>query len=154
MKRCLIVLLVLFLLSGVVLAEEREIDWSRPVVALTFDDGPSEYTMSILQTLEEYGGRATFFMLGNHMGTWQETVAAVAASDNEIGTHTWAHETLPEKHLERVRSSLTAGMEKITEMTGRSVRYLRPPHGLVDGKVYQVCRQKGLIIIIWSQADS
>lgn len=150
MKRFLIAMLVLYLLLGFAWAEEYGIDWSRPVAALTFDDGPSEYTLSILQTLEAYGGHATFFMVGSHMGAWPETVEAIARSKSEIGTHTWGHETLPEKHLERVRSSLTAGINKITEMTGHSVRFLRPPFGLVDGNVYQVCRQKGLIIIIWS----
>lgn len=151
MKRYLAMLLVLLLFSGVAAAEEvREIDWTRPVIALTFDDGPSQFTLSILETLAENDCRATFFMVGNRMGSHKEIVQAVAATDNEIGTHTWSHARLTDLNSSGVKLELREGTAKIKELTGRDTRYLRPPYGAVGSSVYSACKSQGLIIITWS----
>lgn len=151
MKRYLAVLLVLLLLPCLAQAEQvREIDWSKPVVAITFDDGPSQYTLSILETLEEYGCRATFFMLGNRMGSYKEVVEAVAASENEIGTHTWSHKKLSELGSAGVKLELNEGIKRIKELTGRETRFLRPPYGAVSNKVYSYCVQNKMVVVNWS----
>lgn len=149
MKKWLVCIICLFLLPGCALAD-GEIDWSRPVVALTFDDGPSEYTPLIVQLLEENGGHATFFMLGNRINTYKEAALAVAASGSEIGTHTFSHERLPDTSRGSILRSLTNSIQVTEEVTGRKVKYLRPPYGAVGDAAYQVCRQLNMPIIIWS----
>ena len=151
MKKWLLCLFVLLCLTCCVYAEETvQIDWSRPVIALTFDDGPSQYTAEIVQLLEEYDCRATFFMLGNRMDAYSDAVQAVVQSNNEIGTHTFAHENLAEAAGSRVYNTLKNGVQKIVEDTGRTVRYLRPPYGAVGGDTYIHSKKLELVIIIWS----
>ncbi len=157
MKRFVCMLLVLLCLFPAALAEEetaetqeRVIDPTKPMIALTFDDGPSEYTLRILETLEEYGCHATFCMVGNRMGQYADVVAAVAASGNDIATHTWAHKSLKNQSNAAAEKALTMSIEKITEMTGREVHFVRPPYGAWDGDVCGVCKKLGLAIITWS----
>ena len=75
MKKLFCLLMALLCLASAALSEEeteqkaeRVIDPTKPMIALTFDDGPSEYTQRILDTLEKYGCHATFCMVGNRMG--------------------------------------------------------------------------------------
>ena len=126
MKKLFCLLMALLCLVSAALSEEkteqkaeRVIDPTKPMIALTFDDGPSEYTQRILDTLEKYGCHATFCMVGNRMGQNAEAVAAVVASGNDIATHTWSHENLKELSSARAKRALTNGIDKIPEMTGR-----------------------------------
>ena len=157
MKKLLCLLMTLLCLAPAALSEEkteqkaeRVIDPTKPMIALTFDDGPSEYTQRILDTLEKYGCHATFCMVGNRMGQNAEAVAAVVASGNDIATHTWSHENLKELSSARAKRALTNGIDKITEMTGREVHFVRPPYGAWNSNVCGVCRDLGLSIVTWS----
>ena len=69
----------------------KSVDPTQPMVALTFDDGPSKYTPRILDSLEANGGRATFFMVGNRVASYASTVKRMADLGCETDSHTWAH---------------------------------------------------------------
>jgi len=71
--------------------EGRVIDPSKPMVALTFDDGPSRYTARILDVLEASDARATFFMVGNRMGSYPAAVKRMVELGCEPASHTWDH---------------------------------------------------------------
>ena len=68
---------------------------SRKVVALTFDDGPSEYTPGFLQVLREKGVHGTFFEIGQEMAGREATMRQILAEGNEIGDHTMNHVEYP-----------------------------------------------------------
>ena len=63
------------------------IDPNKPMIALTFDDGPSKYTWDIVNTLQAHKARATFFVLGNRVPTHQAAIDNVLANHNEIASH-------------------------------------------------------------------
>ena len=63
-------------------------------IAFTFDDGPGEYTDELLDCLEENNAHATFFMLGQNVGSWESTVQRMADIGCEIGSHSWDHPNL------------------------------------------------------------
>ena len=66
-----------------------------PVAALTFDDGPHpRYTPRLLEILEKYQARATFFMVGEAAQKQQELVRLVAQAGHAIGNHSWDHPSL------------------------------------------------------------
>lgn len=78
---------------------------NTPTVALTFDDGPSEWTEPLLDVLEERGARATFFVLGCNIAGRESTIRRAVDAGHEIGVHGWDHERmgdeLPERLLRR-----------------------------------------------------
>ena len=74
----------------------RVIDPTKPMIALTFDDGPSEETIRILDVLAEYNGRATFCIMGNRVETYGHIIKRAIAEGNEIASHTWNHKKLTE----------------------------------------------------------
>jgi peptidoglycan/xylan/chitin deacetylase (PgdA/CDA1 family) len=72
------------------------VETSEPVVALTFDDGPHpDYTPLLLEILDRYGAKATFFMVGETAQKYPELVKAVADAGHTIGNHSWDHKSFP-----------------------------------------------------------
>ncbi len=128
----------------------RDIDPTKPMVALTFDDGPSDNTERILKVLAENGAHATFCMVGNRMGNYAQVVADVVAGGHEIATHTWNHKKLTALSAADVRSNLQRSLDKTKEMTGKTVTMLRPPYGSTNAAVRSVCKEMGLVIVNWS----
>ena len=83
-----------------------------PVVALTFDDGPSSWTLPIADHLERHGGRGTFFAIGEAVATDEggAIIRRLLDRGHEVGNHTWTHPDLqtldePEVHEEMRRTS-------------------------------------------------
>ena len=115
---------------------DRGIDASKPMVALTFDDGPSPYsTPRILDTLEKYGAVATFFDLGQLMNSYPDIVRREEQIGCEIGTHTYSHKnlnTLSDKQIQEEVSKSESVFEKVL---GRKPTLLRPPYGNANLKV-------------------
>src|SRR5689334_496516 len=66
----------------------------RPSIALTFDDGPSESTPEVLETLARYGARATFFQCGNNVRRLPSIARQVIEAGHEIGNHSYSHSAL------------------------------------------------------------
>lgn len=129
---------------------ERVIDPTKPMIALTFDDGPSDYTLKILGILEENGARATFCMVGNRIAGYKDVVAQVAAQGSEIATHTWSHKQLTTISSDEITSQLKRSMDAIEAITGQPVTILRPPYGAVNKEVKDACRRLGLTLVNWS----
>lgn len=76
-------------------SEKKRIDKKRPMIALTFDDGPHPInTLRILEALKKYNASATFFMLGNRVKANPDIPSQVVAQGSEIGTHSMSHPNL------------------------------------------------------------
>lgn len=93
----------------------------KPTVALTFDDGPSQWTEPLLDVLAGHGGNATFFVLGSNIAGREQTIARAVSEGHELGVHGWEHERLddwiPEELIrKRIRQTevalLAAGAPK------------------------------------------
>lgn len=128
----------------------RVIDPSKPMLALTFDDGPSSATLKVLQILEQHGARGTFFMLGNRVAKHANMVSQVAAQGSEIGMHTWNHLEMHRLSRESIVSSLEKSSAAIYEASGVIPTLLRPPYGTTTATVRSVCAQMDLKIVNWS----
>jgi peptidoglycan/xylan/chitin deacetylase (PgdA/CDA1 family) len=94
-------------------ALESRHDVKTTVVALTFDDGLSQWTHAILHLLAQHGGHATFFALGCLAAApeGQETLKVIAAG-SEIGNHTFSHPSLPTIDDDAIRDEL--GLRSVT----------------------------------------
>ena len=128
----------------------RVIDPTRPVVALTFDDGPSEYTEGILDLLTAYDGAATFCIVGNRVANYEEQIRAIAAQGSEIATHTWSHKKLTALSASETERQIMQAVEAVQKIVDVPVRFIRPPYGSVNDNVRAVARRLGMPIVEWS----
>lgn len=126
---------------------ERVIDPTKPIIALSFDDGPSRYTPEILETLADYGATATFFMVGYNIDARPNTVKAVYEAGCEIGNHTVNHPNLKTLSKDEVIAELNGNLKKITKLVGEGKHLIRPPYGNYNDTVKAVA---GAPLIIWS----
>lgn len=125
--------------GGTVIAETiRELDPDKPMIALTFDDGPHyQQTPRLLEILEKNNVRATFFLLGSR-AEWSgspEAVKKIAASGNEIASHTHNHENLATLSEEKLIAEIADARETIYNLTGDYPTFVRPPYGSFNDRV-------------------
>lgn len=130
----------------------RKLDTSKPMIALTFDDGPSTgNTDKVLDALVASGGKATFFVVGQSIsGERVKPLVRAASLGMEIGNHSWAHENLVKLSQAQVRESLTKTNAKIKEITGLDTVLVRPPYGSFNASTKEVLKSMGSPAILWS----
>lgn len=105
-------------------------DRSRPALALTFDDGPSESTPALLEILREQQVRATFFMCGRNVRRFPNIAREVHEQGHEIGNHTDSHPYLNFKPAEFIYRELALAQESIHVHTGVTPVFFRAPYGV------------------------
>ena len=151
---CVILIVNVFGLLAV--AKENNIYRSVPdakgKIALTFDDGPHpRYTRQILEILKREGVRATFFVIGENIGYYDEgIVAEIIADGHELGNHTFNHEHTKSMSDEDFYRDVRACHDLIKEKYNYEMKIFRPPEGYIDKKVENIARELDYSIIIWS----
>lgn len=101
----------------------------NPRVALTFDDGPSKYTTSLLDGLRKRGVRATFFLQGQCIEGKEEVIKQMQEDGHLIGNHTFHHVQLTKLSDEQAKQEVVSTSNTIYEITGIYTSYIRPPFG-------------------------
>ena len=138
-------LLVTFRLNG---RASRRIDPERPMVALTFDDGPSaEWTPVILGCLEKNHAVATFFEVGSNVDLYPELCARAEKLGCEVGSHTYGHIDLTASDAETIAQDRELCDRAFRNALGHGPSLLRPPGGAVNGEAK---RLTDLPMIGWS----
>lgn len=120
-----------------------------PDVALTFDDGPSPYTLPLLRLLRRSGASATFFLVGDRLADWPDA-APREARLGAIGDHTWSHPRLPMLRYDAAAWEITVGRRAIEAASGRDVRLFRPPYGLTTPRLDRLVGRIGMLDVRWS----
>ncbi|WP_326907407.1 polysaccharide deacetylase family protein [Sedimentibacter sp. MB31-C6] len=110
--------------------EERNINPDKPMIALTFDDGPSKlYTPRILDILEEYNSVGTFFVLGNNVKNNKDTLIRMIENGHEIGNHSYNHKDITTLSDEELYKQIKGTDDLIRNATGYTPSIMRPPYG-------------------------
>jgi peptidoglycan/xylan/chitin deacetylase (PgdA/CDA1 family) len=112
-------------------------------VALTFDDGPSDYTPQVLHVLKRLKVRATFFELGQQVVRYPSYARRVLALGHEIGNHSYNHDLLPSG------SNIRHASRAIIQATHFRPCLFRPPYGAVSSSLKSSARQNGMKVINW-----
>lgn len=108
----------------------RTIDPNKPMIALTFDDGPyASVGNQIMDCLAKYGGKATFFVVGNRCANYKTEMRRMAAEGHEIGNHTYDHKYLNKLNAEQIRYQISKGNEAIESTAGVKCKLVRLPGG-------------------------
>ncbi|MCC8074191.1 MAG: polysaccharide deacetylase family protein [Clostridiales bacterium] len=133
----------------------EDLDTDKPMVALTFDDGPSyaqddgkNSTEKILDVLEEYGARATFFMCGSRVNEYNSYLLEKEIEIGcELGNHTYDHTHYGDKvTAEDIKKSSDA----IEKACGQAPTIFRCPGGIITSKTRKECVKEGMPIAYWS----
>lgn len=129
----ILLILVLSLSAVPVLAAEGE---PPKLIALTFDDGPGEYTSELLDGLHERDAHVTFFMVGQNAAAYPEIVRRAWEDGHQICSHTYNHTDLKELSYSDVRNEVERTDATLDNAIGQDLNYwLRPPYGSYDDTV-------------------
>lgn len=128
-------------------------------VALTFDDGPDpSWTPQVLDILDRYGIKATFFVTGANAQRYPHLVRDIVARGNSIGDHTWSHARLTRLADNEMRDQVAATSNVVREVTtgvgpyrtGYIVSCTRPPYGSTNARVNETIASLGMRPALWS----
>ena len=120
------------------------------VIALTFDDGPGPYTEKLLDILDKYDAKATFFLIGSKVSGQASVVRSIQARGHQLGNHSWSHPELPKLSVDQIAGEIDRTNEAIRQATGVKPSILRPPYGAVNGVVLEQLRLRNMSSILWS----
>lgn len=127
--------------------KKAQIDPNKPMVALTFDDGPGKRTNEILDVLEEYNAHATFFMLGQKVPSFQKEVKKMKKIGCELGSHSYDHANLSKLDDEGIKKQMSDTNENLKKASGSFASVMRPPYGAINDTVKE---NVGSPMILWN----
>lgn len=127
--------------------KESQVNSSKPMIALTFDDGPGPRTSELLAQLEKYNAHATFFMLGQKVSSYPEVLKKMKQIGCELGNHSFDHADLTTLDSASIQSEISKTNDGIRNITGTSATLMRPPYGAVNSTVSS---NAGMPLILWN----
>lgn len=127
----------------------------RPIVYLTFDDGPSEFTQQVIDRLALYNAKATFFVVGEQVELYPQAVRLEVQGGHYVGNHTFNHLSLeglgPEEFMAEVGRTEQTVYAAAGDLFGNgfAIQYLRPPYGITDSYAQQLAAEFGYSLVLW-----
>jgi peptidoglycan/xylan/chitin deacetylase (PgdA/CDA1 family) len=124
----------------------------RPQVNISFDvEGDPDLLYQILDILDEFGYRTTFFLQGEWVSYYPEATQEIAKRGHELGNHSWTHQDFKPLSADEVSQELLETEELVQELTGQTTRpYFRPPFGSRSETSVQTAYDLGWTNIIWT----
>lgn len=136
--------------------EERgDIVWEIPsqkkTIAFTFDDGPDlKQTPQILEVLDQYQAKATFFVVGERVERFPEIVKLTLSKGHEVGNHSFRHPPFHNISKDKALTEIGKTQQAILQATGHTAVLFRPPGGSYNQNIINVSKQNNLQLILWS----
>lgn len=120
-------------------------------IALTFDDGPTEYTAAVLDLLKEYKMKATFFLIGRQVEKYPGLVKRMLTEGHTIGNHTWSHSPVTGfLNARKMEEEIRAADRVLEVLAPGKVKFYRPPYGVTNPSVKKAVRETGHTVMGWS----
>ena len=121
------------------------------VIALTFDDGPHEKTIEILDLLSKYNAKATFFCIGKQIEKYPKTVERIIAEGHNIGNHSYSHSNWNGFFsTKKIVSEIEQTNKLITQLVNVKTRFYRPPFGVTNPNIAKAISKTKQISIGWN----
>ena len=137
-----------FDIDGKLISKEvTSIDPKKPMIALTFDDGPGKRTEELLDVLEEYHAHATFFVLGDKVDRYEDAIRKMQKIGCEVGNHSYDHEDLSKLKKKGLNKQIDTTNKLIKDLTGVSTMLVRPPYGAISDTMKKQLDQP---MILWN----
>lgn len=125
---------------------ELLVDGSKPLIALTFDDGPSSYTAELLDFLYYYNAKATFFVIGSNIPGRESLLRRQYNEGHTIGNHSYNHPDFTTISNSEIWSEVSRTDSLIYNATGVDTVFFRPPYGATNSRVQSAVDKA---IILW-----
>jgi peptidoglycan/xylan/chitin deacetylase (PgdA/CDA1 family) len=121
---------------------------SEPLLALTFDDGPSPQTPTVLDLLAEHGAKGTFFVLGESIEGREEILARTASEGHEVGNHTFSHPHAMDLDDAELAHDIARCQRLLSHLRPR---IFRPPYGEDPLRCSRIAEERGIpVTALWS----
>lgn len=122
---------------------------NEKVLYLTFDDGPTpEISSWVLDQLEKYGARATFFLIGKNVKAHPELVHQLLDAGHRVGNHTENHLNGWKTPLKSYLKDSLQGQKTIQEYTGKRTTLFRPPYGkITNSQAIRILRSHQIVMM-------
>ncbi len=128
----------------------RSVNTTQPVVALTFDDGPSRYTDDILDILKVHQSKASFFLIGSKLRRYQGYVKRIQVEEHAIGNHSYNHHHITVQSLDELLKNIAKSQLVFNDVLGRLPIYFRPPYGEVSLEQETLLKKHFSYLVRWS----
>ncbi|MGI8803253.1 MAG: polysaccharide deacetylase family protein [Solirubrobacteraceae bacterium] len=128
---------------------------TKPLVALTFDDGPGPYTQLAIEKLRRHHLKATFFLVGKSINSYP-SLARLERAVGAVGDHTMTHPFLPGLSQAAMQQQIADARTLIESNSGQPVEVFRPPYGARNAAIDAEAMALGLVDVVWTvdSADS
>lgn len=127
-----------------------QVDTNEKVIALTFDDGPSDYSDEILQILKEKNVKATFFVVGQSIENHLDELKAMIEDGHQVGNHSYSHQRFLLKSPAFVKTEIEKTNQLLRQAGYRDEILFRPPNGKKLFSLPWYLRQNGIKTIMWN----
>lgn len=118
-------------------------------IAIGFDDGPLKNTEKVLDVLEQYHIRASFFLVGNLIRGRESVVQRMVRDGHQVGVHGWEHFYMNALSEDECFDSIRKTAEEIRNICGKDPKIMRPPGGYANDSVLKTAESLGLSVIGW-----
>ncbi|OAA53822.1 Glycoside hydrolase/deacetylase, beta/alpha-barrel [Niveomyces insectorum RCEF 264] len=121
-------------------------------IAVTFDDGPYNYTGDLLDKLASYGAKATFFITGNNLGKgmindyskpWAGYIRRMIAEGHQVASHTWSHQNASQLTTTQYRHQINWNEIAFNDILGFFPTYMRPPYSICEASCQAILYELG-----------
>ncbi|MEN2486409.1 polysaccharide deacetylase family protein [Flavobacterium sp. B11] len=120
-------------------------------IALTFDDGPSEFTLEVLELLKKYNAKATFFCIGKNIETHPEILQKVIDEGHLVGNHSYSHSKFFDFYnADKIREEIQKTDRLLEKFTSRKINFFRPPYGVTTPSIRRALKVTGHKTIGWN----
>ena len=136
-------------------ASSLDVSFRLPVIAqkhiaLTFDDGPHPViTPQILDILDKYQVKATFFLVANQAQKFPDLVHLITSKGHDIGNHSLSHQYYTQLSRKELVYDFEKSQQVLKQIVGYYPLFLRPPYGKVDERVKKIAKQYFFEIALW-----
>ena len=127
--------------------QNKMIDLRKKMIALTFDDGPNHNTIKVLNILNKYQIKATFFILGSNIKGNEEIIKKMNDSNMEIGNHMYSHKLLTKLKNDEIKQEIKKVDRSIFNIINRYPTLIRPSYGTYNKRISSLMDRP---IIIWN----
>jgi len=120
-------------------------------IALTFDDGPSKFTLEVLALLKKYNAKATFFCIGKNIEKHPEIVKQIITEGHLVGNHSYSHSKFFDFYnAKQIQEEIEKTDALLEKFTSKKINFFRPPYGVTTPSIRRALKKTNHKVIGWN----